>query len=180
MALDSNSYGSVAGVAAYVHHMTNSGGTFDVTTEPSLAEVEAFLDQASDILNGYLARNRYVIPVTQADAVKVLARYANLGAAGLCELSQRSAGYNAEDENARENKFLKMFEAAEAYIASGALAALGATVQRDGVPPPLAGLRFGGATLGGQALRPIFSRTMFGNNPTAERGTKEPDYTGDP
>lgn len=175
MSLDSNSYGTVAGVAAYVGHMTNAGGTFDNTTEPTIAQVEAFLDQASDMLNGWLARAAYVIPVTQADAVKVLARYANLGAAGLCELSMRSAGYAADDENKRENKFLKMFEQAQTYIDSGALAALGATVVSSSAPPPLAGLRVGGATLGGQALQPMFSRTMFGNQPAAEYKGRESD-----
>lgn len=179
MSLDANSYGTVAGVAAYVQHMTNAGGTFDTTTQPTITQVESFIDQASDMLNGWLARSRYAIPVTQADAVKVLARYANLGAAGLCELSMRSAGYSADDENKRENKFLKMFEMAEGYIASGALAALGASVSSSSAPPPFAGFRVGGATVGGQGLRPIFTRTMFGNDPTAERGTKEPDYSGD-
>lgn len=171
-------YGSVAGVAAFVKHMTNAAGTFDTTTEPTLVEVEAFLDQACDTLNGYLARNRYVIPVTAARAVDVLARYANLGAAAFCELSQRSAGYS-DDENRRENKFLTLFERAESYIASGALQALGAAVQTDGVPPPLSGFRVGGATRTGQRLRPIFTRTGFGNDPTAERGDTEPGYTGD-
>lgn len=169
-------YGSIAGVAAYVKRLTSAAGTFDTTTKPTLTEVEAFLDQASDTLNGYLARNRYVIPVTAARAIDVLARYANLGAAGLCELSQRSAGYSDED-NQRENKFLKLFEGAKDYIASGALAALGAGVQSTGVPPPLAGLRFGGTTRTGQALKPIFTRTGFGNDPTAENPGSEPGYT---
>src|SRR5262245_64161004 len=99
MPLDSNSYGSVAGVAAYVKRLTNSSSTFDGTTNPTLTEVEAFIDQTSDVLNGWLAAAGYVIPVTQADAVNVLARWSNLGSAGLVELSQRAGGYNADDEN---------------------------------------------------------------------------------
>lgn len=164
-------------MAAYVQHMTNASGTFDTGTAPTLTQVEAFIDQASDMLNGWLVRSRYTIPVTQADAVKVLARYANLGAAGLCELSMRSSGYAADDENKRENKFLAMFEMAEDYIASGALAALGATVSTTSVPPPLAGFRVGGTTSGGQVLRPMFSRGMFGNQPAAEYKGKEADTT---
>lgn len=179
MALDANSYGSVAGVAAYVRRLS-SGGTFTASTNPTVTEVEAFLDQVSDTLNGWLARAGYVIPVSQADAVKVLARYANLGAAGHVELSQRAGGYDADDENRRENKFLALFKEAEKYIESGALAQLGAAVVSDELPAPLSGLRVGGTTTGGQRLRPIFTRTGFGNNPTAERGTREPDYTGEP
>jgi hypothetical protein len=154
---------------------TNLAGGVSAT-QPGLTEVEAFIDQSSDILNGYLAAAGYVIPVTHADAAAVLARFSNLGAAGLAELSQRAGGYDAEDENRRENKFLKMFEDARAYINSGALANLGAAVVNNSAPPPLAGLRVGGTTSTGQALRPIFTRTGFGNNPTAENRGKEPGY----
>ena len=176
MALDTNSYGSVAGVAAYVRHMTNASGAFDGTTSPTLTQVEAFLDQASDTLNGWLARNRYTIPVTQADAVNVLARYANLGAAGLCELSMRSSGYSADDENRRENKFLDQFGQAEMVIGSGALAALGAAVSSTEIPPPLAGFRIGGSAVGGSAGNPMFSRGMFGNVPDAEYYGRETSH----
>lgn len=177
MALDTNSYGSVAGVVAYVRHMTNAMGTFDSSTSPTLTEVEAFLDQSSDMLNGWLARNKYTIPVTQADCVAILSRYANWGAAGLCELSMRNSGYSAEDENRRENKFLKLFNQAETFINSGALAQLGAAQTTDSLPPALSGLRFGGQTRSGQALRPIFSRRMMGNDPNAEYPGQEPTYT---
>lgn len=152
-----------------------SGGVS--ATQPTLTEVEAFIDQSSDILNGWLAASGYVIPVTNANAVTVLARWSNLGAAGLAELSQRAGGYNATDENLRENKFLSMFEAAEAYIQSGALAALGAVTVSNSAPPPLAGFRVGGQTRTGQKLRPIFTRTMFGNQPTVENYGKEDGYT---
>lgn len=147
-------------------------------TQPNLTEVESFIDQSSDILNGYLAAAGYVIPVAHVDAVAVLSRFANLGAAGLSELSQRAGGYDAEDENRRENKFLKMFEAAKSYIDSGALANLGATVIASSAPPPLAGFRVGGLTSTGQALRPMFKRTSFGWDPAAESPpSREPGYT---
>lgn len=180
MALDANAYGSVAGVAAYVRRLANASSTFDGTTRPTLTEVEEFLNQSSDTLNGWLASSGYVIPVSQGDAFNVLSRYANLGAAGLAELSQRAGGYDANDENRRENKFLDMFEKAEAYIASGALAALGATIVSTNLPGPLDGLRVGGVVTGGSRLRPIFKRRSFGNDPTAESPSgRETDYTGD-
>lgn len=180
MPLDSNSYGSATGVAAYVRRLANTSSTFDTNTRPTLAEVEAFLDQCSDVLNGWLSRAGYVIPVTQGDAVNVLTRFANLGAAGHAELSQRPGGYDAEDENRRENKFLDMFMQAEAYIESGALGALGAATVSNDLPSPLDGLRVGGVTSSGQRLRPIFKRRGFGNNPTAESPSgREPPYSGD-
>lgn len=149
---------------------TNLAGGVSAT-QPTLTEIEAFIDQSSDILNGWLAAAGYVIPVTQADAVQPLHRFANLGAAGLAELSQRAGGYNAEDENRRENKFLKMFEDAHAYINSGALAALGAAVVAGSAPAGLSGFRVGGTTTAGAAVRPMFSRRSFGWNPTAETPT---------
>jgi hypothetical protein len=175
MTIDGNTYGNVAGVAAYVRRLT-SGGTFTTSTAPTLAEVEDFLNQCSDTLNGWLAASGYVIPVTQPDAAAVLARFAQIGAAGHVELSQRAGGYDAEDENKRENKFLAMFKEAREYIQSGALAALGAAVVSNGGPPALSGLRVGGQTATGQALRPMFRRTSFGWNPAAESGAREPGY----
>jgi len=181
MTLDTNSYGSVAGVAAYTRRLANSSATFDTTTRPTLVEIEAFIDQCSDMLNGWCAAAGYVIPVTQADAARVLARYANIGGAGHAELAQRAGGYNADDENLRENKFLDMFMQAEAYINSGALGALGAETLADSLPGALSGLRVGGTTASGQRLRPIFKRTSFGNNPVAESPSgSEPTYAGDP
>lgn len=180
MTLDANSYGSVAGVAAYVRRLANSASTFDSVTRPTLTEVEEFINQCSDVLNGWLAAAGYVIPVTQDDAVRVLSRYANLGAAGHAELSQRAGGYDAEDENRRENKFLNMFNEAHEMIESGMLAALGAATVSNNLPSPLDGLRVGGVTAGGLRLRPIFKRRSFGNNPTAESPSgRETDYTGD-
>lgn len=146
-------------------------------TAPTLTEVTRFLDQCSDTLNGWLAAAGYVIPVTQAEAADVLGRWAEVGAAGHAELSQRAGGYDAEDENKRENKFLAMFKEAQEYIASGALAALGAAVVSNNLPGPLSGLRVGGQTSTGQALRPMFTRRGFGNVPGAESPPgREPGY----
>lgn len=177
MALDSTSYGSVVGVAAHVKHLTNAVGSFDTQTRPTLTEVESFLDQVSDVLNGWLARAGYTIPVSQENAARVLARYANLGAAGHCELAQRNSGYSPDNENERENEFFALFKLAESYIESGALAALGAAVASDSAPPLLSGLRIGGGTSSGQALTPMFSRGMFGNQPGVEYRGEEADST---
>jgi hypothetical protein len=171
-------YGSVSGVAKYVRHMTNAG-VFDTTTKPTALQVAEMLDESCAILNGWLAQNNYIVPVVATRAAAALGRYANLGAAGLAELAQRSAGYSETDQNRRENKFLAEFAKAEAFIASGALGGLGAS--SEGVPPVLSGFSIGGMTRGGARLRPIFKRTSFGNDPTAESPSgREVDYTGDP
>ena len=166
-------YGTPAGVAKYVKHLTSTG-SFGATTKPTLAEVTEMLDESCAILNGWLAESGYVVPVTAPAAVAALSRFANLGAAGLAELTQRSGGYSETDENRRENKFLAEFYKAEAFIAKDIPGALGAT--SNALPAVLSGFSVGGRTAGGQTLKPIFRRTSFGNNPTAESGIDEPDY----
>src|SRR5690349_806445 len=102
-----STYGDIASVQAYVRHMT-----FDAANNPTTAQVLAFLDQQSAKLTGWLAAAGYQVPVTNAAAKLVLDNYANLGAAGLAELTQRTAGFSDKDENKRENKFLAEFEKA--------------------------------------------------------------------
>lgn len=171
-------YGTVEGTAKYVRHLTQNGG-FGPTTKPTIDEVGEMLDESCAILNGWLSQYNYTVPVTATRAAAALSRYANLGAAGLAELAQRSAGYSETDQNRRENKFLAEFYKAEAFIASGALDGLGTAPTTT--PRPLAGFAVGGVTSGGLRLRPMFKRTSFGNQPDAESPSgREPDYSGDP
>ncbi len=175
MPIGANSYGTTGGVAALVKHATDkTTGLFTTTTKPTLAEVEGFLDQQSAKLNAWLAGCQYVIPVAQADAKLVLDEYANFGAAGLAELTLRNAGFKKAGENDRADTFLALFKEAQAFICSGALAALGAP--QTTVEGSFIGLFTGGQTATGQPLRPIFRRTSFQNNPTAESGDDEPGY----
>jgi hypothetical protein len=178
MTLSASAYGTVARVEAYVAHAIESGSAFSTTTRPTLAQVEQFIEQRSALLNACLSGAGYTVPVvfaTHPAAWNVLAYYAVMGAAGDVELTMRSAGYDAEDQNKRENKFLKEFDKACAYIASGSFAALG--VPLAGPSPAIAGLWVGGRTRTGQRLRPIFGRTGIGNDPTAESPTSEPGWT---
>lgn len=170
MTLDASSYGSVAGVAVYVRRLLDTG-SFTTDSRPSVAEVEAFLNEQSAILNGWIAEAGYAVPVTNATAVRALGRYANLGAAGLVELTQAAAGYGGDGEDTRENRFLAEFAKAETWIKGGALAALGEGQTTPGIG--LAGFSVGGRTATGAHLKPIFRRTSFGNDPTAEAGDDE-------
>ena len=120
-----STYGTPAGVAVYVRHMLNGAATFDSSTKPPIAHVEQWLVERSAQLTACLAAAGYAVPVTQPEAKSVLDRYANIGAAGDCELSMRNSGYSADDENAREIKFLAEFDKACPWIQSGALTGLG-------------------------------------------------------
>src|SRR5215203_1749977 len=101
MTISTDSYGTVAGAASYVQHAANTSGTFDATTTPTLTQVEGFIDRQSARLNGWLAQNGYVVPVSAPRAVVWLSYYAEIGAAGLVELTQRSSGYDDTDQNRR-------------------------------------------------------------------------------
>lgn len=116
-------YGSVGGVQAYVRYMT-----LDAPNNPTSSDVNTWLAARSAQLTAWLAAAGYVTPITAdyAAAKAVLDNYANLGAAGLAELSMRSAGASPDSDEARENTFLRQFAAAEAWIKSRALSALGA------------------------------------------------------
>jgi hypothetical protein len=116
-------YGSVPGVSAYVRHMT-----LDTANNPKTAQVETWLVQRSAQLTSWLAEAGYTVPVVVAAAKAVLDRYANVGAACDAELAQRTGGYGQAgkpEQNRRESRFCQEFAAAEAWIMSGALLALG-------------------------------------------------------
>jgi hypothetical protein len=68
MAVSARSYGTASGVAGYVGVYT-SAGSFSTTTLPTLAHVEAWIDQVSALLNTALAKRGFTVPLTQADAV---------------------------------------------------------------------------------------------------------------
>lgn len=130
-----STYGSIASVAAFVRHVP-----FDAANAPTSADVEAWLTARSAQLTAWLAVAGYTVPVTSAtvEAKAILDRYASIGAAGDVELSLRSAGYSAEGEDARENRFLAEFAKAEAWIAGSALEALGVVRATDAALSPAA------------------------------------------
>ena len=68
MAVSARSYGTAAGVAAYVGVYTIAGA-FTTATQPTLANVEGWIDQVSALLNTALAKRGFNVPLTQADAV---------------------------------------------------------------------------------------------------------------
>jgi hypothetical protein len=177
MAIRTDSYGSVDEVLAYVRHLLTGGaGTFTAATRPTLAEVERFIDRRSARMNAVLAANGYTVPVTAPGAATLaLAEIASQGAAGDCELTMRNSGVRPEGENDREYEFLRAYEQGLAWIGGPEFAALGAAQARPS--SAIAGIAFGGKTRTGQPLRPVFGRTSFNQDPTAESPSREPGYT---
>ena len=141
------------GVQAFVRHMT-----FDTPKGPSTDDIERWLTERTGMLDGWLAVAGYTVPVTHAQSLIILGKYANVGAAGDAELAQRSAGYSKDDQNRRENKFLAEFATAESYINSGALARLGAEHSDANEAP--GGLSFVTADYGRTTTTDEYSRPL--------------------
>jgi hypothetical protein len=95
MTIDSDSYGTAAGVAAYTRVYTNSG-VYDATSNPALASVEAWVNQVSSIANAALSSAGFSTPVTQAACVKMLTGLVEQSCADLCHAARSSGRFFSE------------------------------------------------------------------------------------
>jgi hypothetical protein len=95
MAVSANSYGTAAGVAGYVRVYTNNGA-FDTTTNPTLANVEAWINQISALVNAALASYRFDTPVTQADCVLMLTGVVEQYTSDLCYAARSTGRFFSE------------------------------------------------------------------------------------
>lgn len=77
MAIGANSYGDPDHVAKLVPQHANSAGRFDDATVPSLATVEAEIDQVSGLMNVLLLTEGFDVPITQPDVKLLLDGFVN-------------------------------------------------------------------------------------------------------
>ncbi|MCP5016866.1 MAG: hypothetical protein GY938_16600 [Ketobacter sp.] len=75
MAINANSYGTVAEVEAENKQFTASDGTFTTQTVPTLSQVEGYIDRTSAALNVCLANQGFSLPVSTAQPKLVLDNY---------------------------------------------------------------------------------------------------------
>lgn len=129
MALNANSYGTVAGVASFTPRYSNGAGTFDDGTKPTITEVEGWVDQVSGILNTILSDERFSIPVDQADAVRMLALFVNQEVAALVEGSHSAGRFGPTAKNPRAGRFDLIFQDVEQFVKrmAGGLEKMGAS-----------------------------------------------------
>lgn len=161
MAIGANSYGSVAGVAAYVGVYT-IGGSFTTETKPTLANVESWIDQVSANLNTALAKRGFSVPLTQADAVLEAASLVEQLVSDLAQAANSSGRFFSERflERGVSNWAVLRNDISnwvEEY-ASG-LEELGA--QRGS--PTATEIGFRDTDNSGDEISPIFQRKQFGN-----------------
>ena len=155
MAIGANSYGSVAEVEALTRAYTASG-SYTTVTQPTLAQVEKFIDRVSAYLNMCLAKEGFAIPVTQADSKLMLDDWATKMASDLCHLAN-NAGPFAQSEETR-GAVPSLHEQACTFIgevASG-LEDLGASRSTSSLTD---GMGYRTTTDSGDAIEPLFSRS---------------------
>ncbi len=117
MAIGDNSYGSALGIASRVPRWVNKSTlTFDGNTNPTLTQVEAFIDEVSALMNVYLSELNVDIPIEQEDVKKVMNMFVNdevasvvLGVHGSGRFAPK-AGKSAGTGESRFVRILKDFQ----------------------------------------------------------------------
>ncbi len=95
------SYGSASGVAGFARAWTDNGSFIDPTalvngTNPTLAQVEEWLDQISTLVDLALGSEGFTIPVTQEDAIKALDMMVNALVSDMCHAANSSGRFFSE------------------------------------------------------------------------------------
>ena len=161
MAVDANSYGTAAGVAAHVPRIVRgTTGLFDATTRPTITTVETWLDEVSALLNAMLAQMGFTIPISQADAKRMLDLWANQEVAAICEGVNGAGRFR----NLTDSRMTLMASEVQKFIEDNArgIQALGAPRARN----TTRGLHFRSTDERGNAVHPLFQRDAHGDVPT--------------
>lgn len=161
MTIRTNSYGSVAEVAALVPRYTNNGA-FDASTRPTLTQAEKFIDRVSGLVNVLLAEAGFAIPVSQTDAKLVLDEFVTAQVVQLAHSVNGAGAFAPGSEEIRQGTpFQIITKEAASFINDHAdgLAALGATRARSLTD----GLACRTTDDAGEDIHPMFHRKQFGN-----------------
>lgn len=119
MAIDANSYSSVADVEAMCRHLLDGHASFTTATNPTTLEVEAFIDDVSSLLNDAIAAAGFTVPISAASPKRSCDIYVRTKVVALCELTQRGEGFG-EEEGSRYNAFWKLLGDASEWVAERA------------------------------------------------------------
>ncbi len=165
MAIGANSYGSLVEVGAMVPRYANNEGTFDASTNPPLARVEAMIDRVSALVNGCMASLGFDIPITQADSKLIMDNIVIEHVTFLVEGVRGTGRYAPQSKQiAKRSAIAIITEEIKLYlegIAPG-LEDLGAGRSKS----TMSRVGFRGEDNAGNTIYPIFSRKGFNNKNT--------------
>jgi len=161
MTILDNSYGSTGGVAALTPRYANGSGVYDATTRPTLTQVEGFIDQVSALINVMLAREGFDIPITNADALLMLAMFVNEEVAQICEGINGSGRFGPGQKQIGQSRYKLITADVQEFIDANAegIEALGASRATSDV----GAVGFRDEDERGNATAPIFQRSAYGN-----------------
>jgi len=154
MSLKATTYGTVAGVEARVGHMVENRRFLETTT-PSLEQVEKWLDQVGDEINGRLALKGYPVPAVDLTWRGLLERINEDGAA---VYAAQSHPYEADPDNPGQSPasfYKKQYEAGLKLLDTQMGTAMGEPAQA-GVLPVCTSYQ----TSDGERKLPLFTRGM--------------------
>jgi hypothetical protein len=163
MAVGANSYGTAAQVAAFTRRYTNAG-TYDVSTNPTLAQVETWINQISGTINVLLAEKGFAVPVTQADAKLSLESLVVTSVSDLCHSANGAGRFftdRALERGVSPNSVISREIAAWIDEHTAGLEAIG--VARSTANSGKIGYRDGDEN--GSEVSPLFGRNSFGADP---------------
>lgn len=164
MAVGTNSYGTVAEVAALSKRYTSSG-TFTTTTNPTEAQVERFIDRVSSIVNVILARLGFTTPVVDVEARPAIEEFVIQEVVQMV-LACNGAGLFAPGSEAlrKRTPFQIILDDAQSFFEDNAVG-----LENLGAARPSGGLTFGLAVRevddAGDDLEPPFGWKQMGNVP---------------
>lgn len=161
MAIGANSYGSTAGVAAFVPNYV-SGGNFTAGTRPTLAQVEGWIDSISGILNSILAEAGFTVPVADDDVKDALDFFVNQEVASVCEGVNGSGRFGPTSKQVgKQGRFALMLEDVKAFVDGNkaGFERLGAERAYD----TTSSIAFRDTDESGEAVAPLFERKAFGD-----------------
>lgn len=156
-----NSYGDADQVAAFTRRYTNAG-SYDTTTNPTLATVEGWIDSVSATLNVILSGSGFTIPITQEDAARDCAGIVTGAVADLCHAANSAGRFFTEralERGVSPLRVLRQEMADWVDAQADGLEMLGATRTQTSA----GGIAFRDTDEAGDETFPIFQRSGFGN-----------------
>lgn len=156
-------YGTAAGIGAQVPRFSNSSGTFDTTTRPTLAAITAHIASISALIDSALSATGFTVPITDTDITPLLDYWVENYCAGIVIQTNGSlfVGPLTDKDGAVITGWQMMAEAVRAFVASVAvgLERIGAARVND----PISGMGYKGIDDAGITITPLFQRKAFGN-----------------
>lgn len=169
MTIGANSYGDTGIIAALTPRWAGAGGVFGVSTQPTLTQVEHFVDQVSAALNSILSKNGFTIPVTQTDCVLMLAAFVEQEVAAIVEGIHGSGRFGPTSKTVTKSRWAVIMEDVEAFIEANTVGLV-----RMGAARPYsiaAEIAYRDTDNSGATVPPLFERKAF-NRPQEEWDTR--------